>query len=195
MIKERKERKKQEEGLCVEEATVTHYFPHTEDRDGVQLLFVSESLGEKSHTHTVHVTHTHRHTQIQYTHRHTLTFQTEHGSSLHCNIYPPETNSTSSSLSLTLLHPPLLLPPQRWAKAFAHRNTNPDTHTCTPLSPAASRHRPPSLSPPCTHTHTEWRAANFSATRTLLGDPSYCSTSLSLSLSTSPSSQNISPPC
>ena len=65
MMKESKEREMQEEGHCVQEATVTHYFPHRRQRDGVQLFFVSESLREKFHSLSLSLSlslsHTHTH--------------------------------------------------------------------------------------------------------------------------------------
>lgn len=187
MIKEGKERKKQEEGRCVGEATVTHYFPHRRQRWSSTFLCLREFGREVPHSHPSCNTHT----QIQHTHRHTLTFQTEHGSSLYCNIYPPETNSTSSSLPPTLLHPLYFFLRSVGPKRLRTETQIP-THTRTPLSPAASRHRSPSLAPPRTHTHTrsgEWPTS--APQGPCLVTPRVCSTSLPLSTSP-PSQKNFS---
>lgn len=157
---------------------------HTEERDGVQLFFVSESLGEKSHTHTgvmrTHVmnTHTHLHTYLS-DRTWLLTY---------FPIYPKETSSgfflwSSSSLfpdfPLSFLSPPLPLSLQSSVNAFTHRHTDPDTHT--PLSRCLSCHLPPSLSP-LTHTCTrsEWRLANFYTAGNCSATPPLSFPSLSL---------------
>lgn len=58
MIKEGKERKKQEEGRCVGEATVTHYFPHRRQRWSLTFLCLREFGREVPHSHPSCNTHT-----------------------------------------------------------------------------------------------------------------------------------------
>lgn len=123
---------------------------HTEERDGVQLFFVSESLREKSRTlkpgRCKHVTCTHTNTYLS---DRTWLF-------IYISIYPRDTNTGFFPLSCPpfLSSPPLPLPLHRSVKALTHRRTDPDTYT--PLSRCLSRHLPPSLSPlthTCMHTH------------------------------------------
>lgn len=126
------------------------------------------------------------------THTHTLTFQTEHGSSLISTFIHKKEISASSSilpfhsflnfLFLALLSSP---PLHCSVKAFTHRHTDPDTYT--PLSRCLSRHLPPSLSP-LTHMHTLWVATSqLLHRRKLLCDPPASPLSL-------PASLNVSPP-
>lgn len=142
--------------------------PHRRQRWSSTFLCLREFGGKVPHSHPPCNTHT-------------LTFQTEHGSSLYCYMYPPETSG--GFFLFTLFYSPS--PPLSFflrsvsAKAFARRSANPNTHTCAPLSRCLSPL--PSLSP-C--TCTEWRPAKLYTTRNLLSDPPpwYCSTSVSLNL-------------
>lgn len=165
---------------------MTHYF-HTEDRDGAQLFFVSESSGEKSHTHTLHVTHTHAHTHTHLSNRTWLLSLLQHVSTRNKQRLLP---LHSLLLSFT---PPLLLPPQCFGQSVCtQERKSRHTHLCSSL-PLPLAIALPLLLP--SHTH-RGRPAKLYTTRNLLSDPPpprYCSTSVSLS--TFPSSLNISPLC
>lgn len=124
---------------------------------------------------------------IHVTYKHTLTFQTEHGSSLispfiHKKQIPASFSALPShsaviSLFLALLSsPPLPLSLHRSVKAFTHRRTNPDTYT--PLSRCLSRHLP-------SHTHMytlRVAASQLLHCRKLLRDPPHSASPLALSL-------------
>lgn len=136
-----------------EEAAVTEITFHTEERDGAQLFFVSESLGGKSSTHT-RVMQTHP--CNAHTHTHTLTFQTEHGSSLlptrnKCRLLPllflltlSRVSSSFHSFSSPFLY---TARPKR-----SRTDTRILTHTL--LSPVASLAISLPLFSPLAHMHT-----------------------------------------
>lgn len=136
MIKERKERKMQEEGHCVEEATVTHYFPHRRQRWSSTFLCLREFGGKVPPPHTHVHTYTDRHSPFKQNMAPlfiaTFIQQKAMALPLHCLLL--------SFTSLSFFRRSV------WPKR-SHTGTQIPTHTCTLFSPAASRHRPPSLSP------------------------------------------------
>lgn len=171
----------QEEGHCVDEATVTHYFPHRRQRWRSTFLCVREFGRKVPHSHPSCNTHTHSPFKQNMAPLFIATFihQKPTALPLHCLLL----SFNPLSLFLRSIRPKRL-----------HTGTQIPTHTCTLFSPAASRHRPPSLSPLANAQSGDWPTSMPQVT--CLVTPRIAPPlSLSLSLSTSPSSQKISPPC
>lgn len=135
----------------------------------------------------------HTRTGVMQTHTHTLTFQTEHGSSLISPFIHEKRTPVSFSalplqtfsifLFLTLLSslPLSLFPLQCSVEVFTHRRTDPDTHT--PLSRYLSSHLPPSLSlSPPSHTRSEWQPASFHTAGNCSATPRHSASPLALSV-------------